>query len=92
MDQNSHKAYSLQRPPWSGNAVRPWVRVLAGFFLACAALAFIGSVFMLVSEGGIPRQQWLAAAGIIAAELYLTIVFAHVALRGIAPKTWVPWR
>ena len=92
MDSTSQKAFSLQRPPWSGNAVRPWVRAMAWFFLACAVLAFVASAATLVSEGGLPRQQWLAVAGAIIAELYLSIVFAHVALRGMAPKTWVPWR
>jgi hypothetical protein len=38
------------------------------------------------------RQQWLAVEGAVIAELYLSIVFAHVVLRGMAPKTWGPRR
>jgi hypothetical protein len=30
---------SLKQPPWSGQAVSMWVRVLAGFFVVCGLLA-----------------------------------------------------
>ena len=81
-----HKEFSLQRPPWSGNTVRPWVRAMAWFFLMCAVFALVSSVVRLVSEGGLPLQDWLAVAGVILAELYLSIIFAHVAVRGAATR------
>jgi hypothetical protein len=43
-------------------------------------------------DGGIPRRYWLVAAIVAIGELYFTAVVAHVAIRGVAPKSWIPWR
>ena len=91
MNDNGFESYSLRRPPWSGNSVRPSVRVAAWFFLFCVAVVFAGAAVLLYIEGGIPREYWLLAFAITVAELYFAAVVAHVAVRGVAPTNWIPW-
>jgi hypothetical protein len=91
MSDSEFQGFSLRRPPWSGDSVRPWVRVGAWFFLVCAVLAFVGGIVYTYLDGGIPRQYWLAACLFVVGELYFAAIVAHVAIRGRAPTNWIPW-
>jgi hypothetical protein len=92
MKDESYKTVTLKRPPWSGDQVRPWVRAMAWFFLICAAFAFVAATVFIVLDGGIPRQYWLTGSVFAIGELYFMAIVAHVAIRGRASKTWVPWQ
>lgn len=84
--------YSLQVPPWSGQPVRRWVRALAWLWIAIFVFIIPLAAFLIWHDGGIPRRYWLAAAAFACGEIYFTLLLLHVATKGHAPTTWIPWK
>lgn len=79
------------KPPWKGERVKPFIRILAIIFIACACFALIGGLYYLVKDG-IPKNMILEVVLLILLELYITILFSHVAITGRAPSTWYGWK
>ncbi len=90
MNMDSSEKYDYKRPPWSGQSVKKWIRVLAWIWVILLALLGPVLIWLLVIDG-IPKEDIMSVAGIVAGELYMTLLFAHVAFRGRAPKGWIPW-
>jgi hypothetical protein len=78
--------------PWTGERVRPFIRVLAWVFVLCAIVAFAGLLYALYKEG--PPSSGRTGGSIFGtvAACYLLLVFLKVAITGRAPKGWMPWR
>jgi len=82
---------SLKQPPWSGQAVSMWVRVLAGFFVVCGLLAGLTAA-VAVNTDIFPHGKALSILSFdLLAGVYLWLVLLHALVRGRAPKTWWPW-
>jgi hypothetical protein len=82
--------FDFMKPPWSGQVVRKWIQVLAWIWMIILVLvAPLACWFAL--QDGIPKADILSVLGVVALELYMTILCAHVAFRGRAPKGWNPW-
>ena len=88
---NGHTDLSA-KPPWSGQPVRPWVRVLAWIFVILALLGGIGAAIFVTLEGGVPIEELPLLALFLAGELYFICLLAHVGIKGVAPTSWLPWR
>lgn len=78
--------------PWSGERVKPFIRVLAWIFVSCAVIAFAGSLYALYEEGPPSFDQMGGGVFGAIAALYLLLVFLKVAITGHAPRGWIPWR
>lgn len=78
--------------PWSGERVRPFIRVLAWVFVLCAIVAFAGLLHALYKEGPPSFDQIGGSVFGAVAAFYLLLVFLKVAITGHAPKGWMPWR
>ena len=90
MDEFSHNF--MERPPWSGQSVRPWARFLAWVFVFLALIAgVIGAVFITL-EGGIPAAYLPVILLGLIGELYFVAVLFHVGTKGVAPSSWLPWK
>ena len=84
--------YSWQNPPWSGQPVRIWVRALAWFWVALFLVVVPIAAFHTWQDGGVPREYWLKGLILLLGEFYFTILLFHIAAKGLAPKTWMPWK
>ena len=82
---------NMRLPPWSEQPVRRWVRVLAWIWVALFVLVLPLAVFFTWQDGGIPREYWLFTGLFALGELYFTVLLYHVATKGFAPRTWLPW-
>ena len=87
--ENSNQM-NLTTPPWSGKPVKKWIRVLAWVWVVLLAL-FAPLAFWLAIRSGIAKEDIPGALAAIVGELYMTVLFAHVAFRGRAPMGWFPW-
>ncbi|WP_162926306.1 hypothetical protein [Teredinibacter purpureus] len=87
--ENSNQT-DLTRPPWSGQSVKKWIRVLAWVWVVLLVL-FTPLAFWLAIQDGIVKENIPGVLAAIAGELYMTVLFAHVAFRGRAPVGWFPW-
>ena len=90
MGEFSHNL--LQKPPWSGQAVRPWVRFLAWVFLFLALLAGIAGAFLVTRDGGFAMGRLPAILLFLIGELYFFLLLLRVGLTGVAPLSWLPWK
>jgi hypothetical protein len=87
-----NKAYkSLLNAPWSGQKVGVVIRVLAWVFILCS-LVSLGAFVYYIFKDGVAKEHLLFIFGAGLAMLYITILFAHVAIYGKAPNGWLPWR
>jgi hypothetical protein len=77
-------------PPWSGQPVKMWIRFFAWVWVVLLVV-MAPFVFWFVLQDGIYSEDILYLLGIVAGEVYMTMLFAHVAFRGRAPKGWFPW-
>ena len=90
MNQNVRNIFAF--PPWSGQPVRQWIRACAWVWVVIVALIMPLAVYLTWQDGGISKQYWLAATCFIFGEIYFTLLLLHVALKGVAPTTWAPWK
>ncbi|QOL24979.1 hypothetical protein LP316_11765 [Thalassotalea sp. LPB0316] len=76
-------------PPWNGEKVNLFIRLLAITFIVCALFAFNALIEKgnLTTVGG-DWRDYIA----IAFTPYCFILFLKVAITGHAPKTWLPWK
>jgi hypothetical protein len=82
----------LDKPPWSGQSVRLWARCLAWLFLLFALLAGVLGATMIARDGGVRTDQLPMVLLFLAGELYFVVLLFHVAIRGVAPSSWLPWK
>lgn len=82
----------MEKPPWSGQIVRPWVRWLAWVFVFMAFVAGVFGVFIIVSDGGIPAGTLPTILAWVIGEIYFVALLVHVGIKGVAPSTWWPWK
>ena len=80
----------FNRPPWSNQPVKMWIRVLAWIWVILLVFLTAVLVWMIIPDK-IPQEDILNVLGVVAGELYMTLLFAHVAIRGRAPAGWIPW-
>lgn len=71
---------------------RLWARCLAWVFLVFALLAGVLGAIMISLEGGVAMNQIPVILIFLAGELYFVVLLFHVARRGVAPSTWLPWK
>ena len=90
MGEFSHNL--IEKPPWSGQSVRPWVRFLAWVFLFLALLAGVAGVFLITRDGGISTEYMPAIFLFLFGELYFFVLLLHVGIEGVAPLSWLPWK
>jgi len=83
---------NLQTPPWSAQVVGPWVRALAWVFVAAAVVAGIGAVFVLEPKLNVSVNEFPIFLLRIISSIYIFSVFLHVAIKGKAPSSWLPWK
>jgi hypothetical protein len=82
----------IEKPPWSGQSVRPWVRFLAWLFLFLALLAGVSSAILIARDGGIATKYLPAIILFLIGELYFFALLLHVAIKSVAPSSWLPWK
>jgi hypothetical protein len=80
----------FKRPPWSGQVVKMWIRVLAWIWVIIVVM-IAPFVFWFGFKEGISIEDIPFVLGVAAVEIYMTMLFAHVAFRGRAPIRWFPW-
>jgi hypothetical protein len=89
---DGHNDNLSAKPPWSGQPVRLWVRILAWIFVILALLAGIGAAVFITLEGGVPREDLPSLGLFLVGELYFVCLLAHVGIKGVAPTSWLPWK
>lgn len=82
----------MDKPPWSGQSVRPLVRFLAWIFLFCALLAGVAGVYLITQESGVEAEHLPAILLFVIGELYFGAILLHVGIKGVAPASWLPWK
>jgi len=83
---------AMEKPPWSGQPVRRWVRVLAWIFVILALMAGLIGMVLLLHGTGIAKEQLPMALLFLFGEIYFVAVLLHVIIKGTAPSSWLPWR
>jgi len=81
----------LTTAPWSGQKVGVIAKFLASVFVLCSFVALSAIVYYSFIEG-VQKEHFLFVVGMSLGILYITILFGHVAIKGKAPKGWIPWR
>ncbi|MDX1401348.1 MAG: hypothetical protein R3245_05460 [Kiloniellales bacterium] len=82
----------IAKPPWAGQSVRPWVRVLAWTFVLLAVLSGVGAALLTRREGGVPFENLPLFLLFVIGEIYFVVLLGHVGIKGVAPSSWLPWR
>jgi hypothetical protein len=82
----------IEKPPWAGQSVHPWVKFLAWVFLFLALLAGVAGAIVIARDGGIELVQLPAIFLFLIGELYFFVLLLHVAIKGVAPTSWLPWK
>jgi len=83
--------FSTHGAPWSNQRVGLIVRVLAWVFVLTALFAISSFTYFSIKEG-IPDDQTLESFAVAFGTLYITALFARVAISGRAPSGWLPWK
>ncbi|GHF94463.1 hypothetical protein [Thalassotalea marina] len=76
-------------PPWHGEKVNLFIRLLAIVFILCALIAFRSLVEH--RDDIFIDADWRDYIGLMFAP-YVFLLFLKVAVTGYAPKTWLPWK
>ena len=66
--------------------------MLAWVFLFFALVAVVGGVVFIMLDGGIPAKYLPVFLVALVGELYFAAVVFHVATKGVAPTSWIPWK
>lgn len=82
---------NLLQAPWSGQKLGVVSRILAWLFILCSSTTLSVFVYYSIKEG-VPTEYLLYVLGAGVGMFYITILFAHVAIKGKAPNGWIPWR
>ena len=83
--------FSAHGAPWSNQRVGLFVRVLAWVFVLTALFVISSSIYFAIKEG-IPNDLRLETIAVAFGTVYITALFARVAISGRAPSGWLPWK
>ena len=91
--------------PWKNQPVRPFVRILAWVFVIITLLTYLAIIVLiandvikgntLLSDLSFVNSGFLGffkAIFFLVGPIYFCVLFGHVAIKGRAPSTWLPWR
>ena len=78
------------KAPWSNQRVGSFIRLLAWVYILCGVIAISSAIFFTIKEG-VPKENTLFIAVMLALVIYSILLFGHVAIKGRAPAGWLPW-